>query len=101
MNAKVYEGQFSMFDIIQTNINNATKSHKSLKEALENRIGTVLHSLCSLPASDGNYESALKKATPEDLKEAYLLLRSFPTNNKSRISTIKRYAKQTFGEVFV
>ena len=57
----------------------------------------IVNSLCQLPATDGNYISALNKATPSELETALAVMRMNKDGNKMRIvvceSRLKRLAK--------
>lgn len=53
-------------------------------------MGTVTHSLCSLPASDGNFDSAMKRATVKDIEDAIEYLTANPKNNGQRLKACQR-----------
>jgi len=48
-------------------------------------LGTVVHSLCSLPINDCNFGSAMKRATDKDIEDAIEWLTANPKNNGSRL----------------
>lgn len=52
--------------------------------------GTVCHSLCSLPANDGNFGSAIKRATDRDIEDAIRYLTANPKNNGQRLKACQR-----------
>lgn len=54
----------------------------------------VVHSLTSLPATDGNFLSALNRATNEDLMEAIDFMKNNDGSHKSRIVACEREVKK-------
>lgn len=49
----------------------------------------IIHALCTLPSNDGNFHSALKSATDEELTQALVLMESSPEGNLTRILGVK------------
>lgn len=64
------------------------------KEVVVPKWGTTLHSLCSLPAGDCNFGSALGRATEKDLEDAISYLTANPKNNQSRLKACERELKR-------
>ena len=49
-----------------------------------------LFALLNLPSADGNYISALKDATEEDLSTALSIMEVYPEGNSSRITACRK-----------
>ena len=54
----------------------------------------MVHSLSSLPATDLNFTSCLKRATKEQIEKAIEIMEQKETGNKSRITACKRELKK-------
>ena len=52
-------------------------------------IGSIVHSLSTLPATDGNYRSALKNASEDELKEAIDFMEKSGGRHSTRINACK------------
>ena len=50
----------------------------------------TVHSLSSLPASDGNFISALNRATDEEISQAIDVMENSRGQHKGRITACKR-----------
>ena len=50
----------------------------------------AVHSLSSLPATDGNFISALSRATDEEINKAIDVMENSSGNHKGRITACKR-----------
>ncbi len=50
--------------------------------------------LITVPANDGNFKSALKQATDDDLNKAVQCLTDNPKGNKSRLVACRRELKR-------
>lgn len=53
-----------------------------------------VHTLCSIPATDLNFVSALKSATDEQVNEAISVMEQKKTGNKGRINACKKELKR-------
>ena len=49
-----------------------------------------VHTLCVLPATDGNFKSALERASNEHIQEAIDTMKSSDGQHKSRITACER-----------
>lgn len=70
------------------------KEQTKYGEAMSHYVGTDIHAIGTLPATDGNFTSALNRATDEDVKKAYILMRTCPEGNKSRIAALDKEIKK-------
>ena len=50
----------------------------------------TVHALSSLPASDGNFKSALSRATDEEINKAIDVMENSSGQHKGRINACKR-----------
>lgn len=50
----------------------------------------IVHSLSTLPATDGNFKSALERATNADIEKAIQTMKENAGQNKSRITACER-----------
>lgn len=63
-------------------------------EEMKKYIGTNVHAMGTLPATDGNFVSAVGRATDDEIKSVYRLMTTHPEGNKSRITAIEKEIKK-------
>lgn len=54
----------------------------------------IVHSLCTIPANDGNFKSALQRADLEQIKTAIQWMEQKIDGNKARLSACKAALKK-------
>lgn len=54
----------------------------------------IVHSLCTLPATDGNFKSALQRANLEQIETAIRRVKQSVDGNKTRLSACRAEVKR-------
>ena len=58
----------------------------------------IVHSLSSLPATDGNFISVLNRATDEEIEQAIEIMGNSSGHHKGRITACKRELRKRMKE---
>lgn len=64
-----------------------------LEETKQYRSDNIMNTLLHVPSNDGNYISALQRASREQLTIVFDILSRYPAGNSGRIATVKRQLK--------